>query len=337
MRLLIVRLSAFGDVVHALPLAENARRAGATVAWLTERSYEPLLSGNPNLDRVFLADTRIWRRSPFSVATRRAFSRLAAGVSEFRPDAVIDAQGNWKSALLSRLGRASVVGFSRRDRREGSSALLCDRLVRPGPRARHVVDRNLALLEPLGIPAPRRAPDARYLLERFNEPARVFVDSVPRPFAIYHPGSSRPDKVWGESRLAGVATRLRRERGLHPVVSWGPGDEDRAARMAALLPGARRIPPLDSRGSRRSRAGRSRLRRGHRPAPPRRRARRPDPRSLRTDRPGAQRPLPRDGDALRDGHERGGGRGPRRRDPGRGRADVAVTAERSPPPRAESG
>ena len=69
-RLLIVRLSAMGDIVHALPLAENAWRAGAEVGWVVERGYVGLLEGNPAISRLFPADTRAWRRSPLSGKSR---------------------------------------------------------------------------------------------------------------------------------------------------------------------------------------------------------------------------------------------------------------------------
>ncbi|MDQ2977958.1 MAG: lipopolysaccharide heptosyltransferase I, partial [Acidobacteriota bacterium] len=107
-RLLIVRLSAMGDIVHALPLAENARRAGAEVGWVVERGYVGLLEGNPAISRLFPADTRAWRWSPFSSKSRGELSCLRTDLLDFAPEATIDAQGLWKSALLARLARAPV-------------------------------------------------------------------------------------------------------------------------------------------------------------------------------------------------------------------------------------
>ena len=124
MRLLIVRLSSMGDIVHALPLAANARAAGATVGWLTDRQYGGLLEGNPSLARVFLADTRRWRRNPFSPAHWREVARLRRSLRDFAPDATVDVQGLWKSALLARMAGAPVVSFSAAARREPTSAVL---------------------------------------------------------------------------------------------------------------------------------------------------------------------------------------------------------------------
>ncbi len=245
MRLLIVRLSAMGDVIHALPLAESAHRAGATVGWLAEPSHAKLLDGNPNVARVFRAPTKRWRRMPVAPSTLSALAALRRELRGFRPDFTLDVQGLWKSAVLARLAGAPVVSFAAPDRREPSSALLINRPVRLDPRLLHVVDQNLSLLAPVGIPVSRTAPEARYLLESRSIEAERFLEFVARPFVLYHPGAGQPEKALGEERYAELARRLERERGFFPVISWGPGDEARLARMAELLPNARRPPLLD--------------------------------------------------------------------------------------------
>ncbi|MGH9316457.1 MAG: glycosyltransferase family 9 protein [Thermoanaerobaculia bacterium] len=245
MRLLIVRLSAMGDVIHALPLAENAHRAGATVAWLAETSHAKILEGNPNVSRIFRALTKRWRRMPIALSTLSTLATLRRELREFRPDFTLDVQGLWKSAVLARLAGAPVVGFAAPDRREPSSALLVQRPVRLDPKLLHVVDQNLSLLAPLGIPVSRTAPEASYLLERRNIEAERFLGDVASPFVLYHPGAGQPEKALGEELYAELARRLEREHGFSPVISWGPGDEARLARMAELLPNARRPPLLD--------------------------------------------------------------------------------------------
>jgi lipopolysaccharide heptosyltransferase I len=248
LRILLVRLSAFGDVIHALPIAENASRAGATVAWLVESRYRELLEGNPNLERVFLADTRRWRHDPAGSGTRKGLRSLVQELRAFAPDTTIDVQGLWKSAIFARAAGAPVVGFSAGARRESSSAILSSRSVTPPPDARNIVDRNLALLSALGIPIARRAPDAAYLLARESPEAAAFLDGQPRPYALFHPGAGRAEKSWGEEKLAAVARELARDPGLAPALSWGAGDEARVDRMAAVLPGATRLPPLGPAG-----------------------------------------------------------------------------------------
>jgi lipopolysaccharide heptosyltransferase I len=248
-RILIVRLSAMGDVVHALPLAANAHAAGARVGWVVERGLAPLLEGNPAIERVFPADTKGWRRNPLSPSHVSEFTGLARELAAFGADATLDPQGLWKSALVARLGGAPVISFAARDRRERSSSILVDRRVEIPRGVSHVVDQNLLLLAALGIPAPRPAPDARYLLEIASPAVEPFLASLAaRPFALYHPGAARPEKTWGEGRFAQLAAMIERKAGLVPVISWGPGDEERVSRFSALLPSAASAPRLDLPG-----------------------------------------------------------------------------------------
>jgi heptosyltransferase-1 len=250
-RLLIVRLSAMGDIIHALPIAANAARAGVEVGWVAERPYGALLEGNPAISTLFLADTRSWRRSPLSRASRAGIRRLRSELAEFHPDATIDVQGLWKSAVVARLARAPVVSLGVRDRREHTSSLLVDTPVRLDPAVSHVVDQNLALLAPLGIPVVDAAPDARYLLASDRPKADAFCDAMDAkgaPFALLHPGASRAEKSWGEEQFAALARGLSERAGLATALSWGPGDETRLERLSQLLPDAPRIPALDFAG-----------------------------------------------------------------------------------------
>src|SRR5262249_29939282 len=102
MKLLVVRLSAMGDILHALPIAQSARAAGASVGWVVERAFAGLLAGHPAIGKVIVADTRSWRRRPLSEETRRDVLGLRREVLAERPDAVVDAQSNWKSSVLAR-------------------------------------------------------------------------------------------------------------------------------------------------------------------------------------------------------------------------------------------
>lgn len=248
MKILIVRLSAMGDVIHTLPVAANARAAGAAVGWVIERGFAGVLQGNPDVDSLFVADTQAWRRRPLAAETLLEARGLRDRLRAFAPDRVLDAQGLWKTAILARAAGAPVIGFAREARREPLSAILCAQAVAPPPDAAHVVDQNLALLAAAGIAgiaADSRAPDASYLANLPSPEADAFLASQKRPFVLLHPGATRPEKAWGEERFAHLARAFIRDTDVSPVVSWGPGDERRAERLRALLP--RRLPlPLFS-------------------------------------------------------------------------------------------
>src|SRR5438552_17084645 len=114
MRVLIVRLSSFGDVVFTLPAAKALKRAWprAEVAWAVEAPFAPLLEGAPYVDHVLTATTRSWRRAPFAAETRAELSRFLDAARAFAPDVVVDAQGLAKSASATQLVPARrTVGF----------------------------------------------------------------------------------------------------------------------------------------------------------------------------------------------------------------------------------
>ncbi|HEY4229688.1 MAG TPA: glycosyltransferase family 9 protein, partial [Thermoanaerobaculia bacterium] len=201
-RLLIVRLSAMGDVIHTLPVAANARAAGATVGWVIERGFAGVLQGNPDVGSLFVADTQAWRRRPLAAETLLEARGLRDRLRAFAPDRVLDAQGLWKTAILARAAGAPVIGFAREARREPLSTILCAQAVAPPPDAAHVVDQNLALLAATGIAAKSRAPDASYLANLPSQEADAFLASQKRPFVLLHPGATRPEKAWGEERFA---------------------------------------------------------------------------------------------------------------------------------------
>ena len=98
MKILLVRLSSFGDVVFTLPLAKALRGEGDRLAWAVEGPLAGLLEGAPYVDETFAATTRAWRRKPFAAETRGELRAFLSSLRAFSPDVVVDAQGLLKSA-----------------------------------------------------------------------------------------------------------------------------------------------------------------------------------------------------------------------------------------------
>jgi len=244
---LIVRLSAMGDVIHALPLAANLARAGHRVAWAVEKPFAPLLAGNPSVAAVVEVQTRRWRSRPWRSAAYSEIGSARAALRDFEPQTVLDPQANEKSWAVAQLVRAPRVVLDDRSVRPNWTRRFSALRVHPPDASRHVTDRVLALLSPLGVAAVDAAPDARYLLAGEHREADAFLARLPRPFALYHPGAGWANKSWGEERFAALAERVRDRRGIAPVVSWGPGDEARAEALSSRL-AALSIPALDFRG-----------------------------------------------------------------------------------------
>ena len=247
MNVVLVRLSAMGDILHALPLARNLALAGHRVAWIVEKGFAPLVEPNPVVSRTFAVDTKRWRRSPFSLSTRRELEGLAGRIAEFEPDVVLDAQANQKSWAVGRIARAPRVVLDDESVRKDWTRRLSVVRVRPPEDAVHFVDRVLCLLGPLRVPVRDREPDAAYLLEVSVPEADTFVETLPAEFGLLHPGAGWANKSWGEERFAELASAVEKRTGIAPVVSWGPGDEDRAEKLARILD-APKIPPIGFAG-----------------------------------------------------------------------------------------
>src|SRR5262245_11352282 len=128
MRILIVKLGAIGDVVHALPALAALRRSmpEAHVAWAVEQGgAAKLLHGCARRAGLSELDARGWRRSPMSVGPQTAIRKTMAGLRNARFDISLDFQGLLKSAMVARLARIPRrIGFAREALREPASAFM---------------------------------------------------------------------------------------------------------------------------------------------------------------------------------------------------------------------
>lgn len=238
-RILVVRLSALGDVVMASGLipALRERHPQAHLAWLVEPAAAPLLRHNPRLDEVI-----VWPRAEWQALARGGrWLALARAAWCFRRalrargfTLAIDAQGLLKSALLARWSgaarRISLIGH------EGSHRLMTER-VQPAPDpTRPIAAEYRALARHLGAAAPYRMDLAVGDAPRAAAHARLAEAGVQGPYALLAPCTTRPQKHWFDDRWSALAGALRGE-GLTPVLLGGPADRARAAAIAAAAPG----------------------------------------------------------------------------------------------------
>lgn len=240
-RILIVRLSAIGDVIHGLPVlsALRARWPAAHLSWVVEGRAAELLAGHAALDELIVVP-RGWLKSP------RAVLELRRRLRAVQPRVALDLQGLTKSAIAARLsGAPRRIGFAAPDGRELSGLLYTDQVT---SRSAHVVDRYLELLGPLGIERPA----ARFDLPR-NAEAEANVDQwlsglpLAGPFAVINPGAGWPSKIWPAERYAAVARHLGSTRGLPSLVVWAGGVERQwAAEIVAASGGQARLAPKTS-------------------------------------------------------------------------------------------
>jgi heptosyltransferase-1 len=248
-RILIVRLGALGDVVHAIPVAAALRRAfpAARIDWLVSAKHREILDLVPVIDRRLVLDDR-------PTPGQRGGHSLLGAIRELRQaryDVAIDLQGLIKSAVLARAsGAPRVLGFSCRYARERAARFFYTEAHDPGrgglydPReTRHVVDINLSLLALLGIAAPAREFPIDAQESAAAQSARRQVDGR---YALLNPGAAWPNKRWPPERLASIAAALQSRHGLRSVVLWGPGEEPLAQAVVAGAGGAAVVSPKTS-------------------------------------------------------------------------------------------
>jgi len=226
-RVLIVRLSALGDVLFALETVASlkAERPDVAVDFLVEDRFADLLAGHPQLAAVRTVPRR----------GGAAWVRAALALRRTRYDAVLDLHGILKSGVQVWLARAGrKVGYAPPGAREGAHLLYRERVALPAPLP-HRADRGYALLRALGL---RGAPARPVLAPPDRAPD--FWDGHDGRRVVLHPGTSAfaAFKRWPAAKFAALAQRLR-ARGTAPVVSHGPGERDLAAAIAAQAGGLR--------------------------------------------------------------------------------------------------
>ena len=237
-RVLFVKLSSLGDIVHHLPavtdLAEE--RPGARIAWAVEEAYVDLVTLHPAVADAIPVGLRDLRRAPFAPGRWRRMLRARRAMRERRWDFVVDAQGLLKSAMVARFARAPVFGFDAGSARERIASRFYDVKVRV-PRDLHAVERNRRLVGEVFGYEPRGA--ARYGLLRPDAPPAW---APAQRYVVMLHAASRPAKRWPEERWIELAKLLA----LQGLTSVFPGGSEReradAQRLAALIPGALAAP-----------------------------------------------------------------------------------------------
>ncbi len=228
MRILLVRLGAFGDIVHTLPLAAELAAAGHHLAWLCEDRWACLLEGSPAVSCIHRLPRRLLRTAPWPQRLA-ILQRLIRELRRCRYDLVIDAQGLAKSGLLALLAGAKRRLAHAPPRARELSWLGAETI--PAT-AEHVIDQQLGLLAGLGLtpPADWRFPLPAWEAERGW--ARRWLDEhgLDRAWML-NVGAGWPTKVWPEERLLACAAACRERPAL---LLWGsPGERVVAARIAA--------------------------------------------------------------------------------------------------------
>ncbi|MSQ69848.1 MAG: lipopolysaccharide heptosyltransferase I [Betaproteobacteria bacterium] len=242
-KILLVKTSSLGDVIHNLPVATDVRRhfPDAIIDWVAEEAYAPLLHLHPAVRTVIPVAVRRWRRHLPGPATWREIAEFRRLSDVETYDVILDSQGLLKSAIIARAARGRHHGFDAASARESLAAWFYEER-HAVSLMQHAVDRNRALAAAaLGY---RNHAPIDYGLRLPVRPA--FIPAG--PYAVLLHGTSRADKLWDLRRWIELG-RLLEARGLKCVLPWGDEVERERGLRAAKSIGALLAPdrmPIDT-------------------------------------------------------------------------------------------
>ncbi len=240
-KILILKFSAMGDVVHTLPVAATLRKAlpDAHIAWMVEEHFRDILYGNPDIDEVIPLRAKVWRKNWNAKSLAEILDTIKT-LRRHKFDLVFDLHGLIKSGIIAKLsGAPTRVGFHRSDCKEKFSALFTNQKGPCMAGGLHVVDMYLTLLQAtLGKVAeiknfPLQVPD-----EADGKVAHFF-DQHPnlstRPIIGINPGAGFESKQWQIVRFAQLADRISEELSCSIMLTWGPGEELKAQQISGHM------------------------------------------------------------------------------------------------------
>ncbi|MFC3324835.1 lipopolysaccharide heptosyltransferase I [Mesorhizobium cantuariense] len=215
MKVLIVKTSSMGDVIHTFPAVEDAslNRPDVTFDWCVEEAFAGIVALHPAIDRIHTVAIRRWRKTLFDGGTWREAAALRRTLRACCYDLVLDAQGLLKSALVARQAGAPIAGFDRSSAREPSATLFYD-VTYAVPRNLHAIERTRRLF---GL-ALGYQPDLSTLGSGIVPPAGNLAGIGGKTAFLLH-GTSREDKKWPVQDWIETA-RLVVDRGMTPVTTW---------------------------------------------------------------------------------------------------------------------
>jgi len=240
-RLLLIKTSSLGDVVHNLPILADIRAHYPDMRfdWVVEESFVDIPALHPAVDQVLPVAIRRWRHDLFCVATWREIAATRRQLRASRYDLVLDSQGLLKSALIALQARGEKHGYDSRSIREPLASLFYTHQ-HTVSRALHAVTRNrLLAAAALGYPPPSTAPD--YGIRAPRQPLPL---ELPAGYVVALHASSRDSKLWPQAHWVELGRTLA-AAGMPLVLPWGNARErERAQAIAVQVPHALVLPRL---------------------------------------------------------------------------------------------
>ena len=235
MKILIIKLSSIGDVIHTLPVLSVIRQEipNAEIIWIVEKGSAEILRNNPLISKLIEIDTKSLRKKD---SFGKNFSLARESLRELRStkfDITLDFQGLLKSATIAKLARAKRrVGFAKEYLREPASRFLLTETFSVEPKI-NVIAKNLALAEKalkISIPTSKLEfpifTDEKHQLE-----AKEIIAKSGQKFVILNPATSWVTKLWSAEKYGQLADKLWEENGLISVITTAPNEKNLANKV----------------------------------------------------------------------------------------------------------
>lgn len=234
-RILLVKTSSLGDVLHNLPVVSDIMRhyPQAQIDWVVEESFAALPKLHPSVSSIVPVAVRRWRKQLFRVSTWREISVFRRTLREKHYDIVLDTQGLLKSALLAHGACGLRCGYDRNSVREPLAALLYQRTY-PVAKDWHAVERNRQLAaQALGYELHG---NADYGIRTTSTARPVWLPEG--AYAVLLHATSRDDKLWDEANWIELGKHLQQQN-IRCILPWGNAVErSRSERLSAQIPQA---------------------------------------------------------------------------------------------------
>ncbi|MBT5029349.1 MAG: lipopolysaccharide heptosyltransferase I [Nitrospinaceae bacterium] len=240
-KILILKFSALGDVVHTLPIAATIRKSlpHAQIVWMVEERFQDLLRDNPDVDEIIPIRTKVWRKN----WNRKTLDEVLSTIRTLRQhqfDLVLDLHGLLKSGIIAKLsGAPTRIGFHRKNCKEKINSLFTNKKGPYMAGGLHVVDMYLTLLQTaLGkIEETKKFP--LQVPNEMDEKMALYFSQNPeltqKPIIGINPGAGFESKQWPLNRFAELADLISEKLNHSIMLTWGPGEEFKVEQISAQM------------------------------------------------------------------------------------------------------
>lgn len=238
MKLLVIKTSSLGDVIHTLPAITDAKANNATlqIDWVVEEAFMEIPPLHAAINRVIPVALRRWRKNIIQAVQSGEVKNFLQSLRAQHYDLLIDAQGLLKSAILALCAHGTRCGYDASSAREPLASCFYQRKFKVAMEQHAITRVRQLFAQALDYPIPNIAPDYGINLANFN--ANQFGDN----YLVFVHGTSRAEKCWSEEQWIALA-KIVVEAGYTIFLPWGnPNELQRAEKIAKASSNAKVFP-----------------------------------------------------------------------------------------------